>query len=410
MANLKGVLKCTQEQYNKLLAGETITIGDKTYTYDENVLYTTEDDGVAKQQTYFVNELPTATSSPYAEHDLVVVNNQTVYALEKVNDVLTWIKKYITAPFDYVKFETLTNGDGSKEDKIVITDPDASFNIVHENGSSTANIAISKGFTEMAVVDTLGSSRVSLSGNAVTMTTQGQEEANKMQVSITPEDAKLNNKSIEQRYLDLTGDSGTLDAGQYTLVTTYDDLIIRISGVTYRQQSKPINGSGDYIFVSRYYKQATSTTTKEKDDYIVVIKTDKTWSLIVDKDNGDNAILFTQAQTLTQEQKNTACSNMGISQSYEQTEADNAVIIRNGNIVKQMATFTVAGNAQKIWSFPYSYDTGKKPMVWVNSVAEGNSVGNGAAVISWNETSMTVRSCGVESQVTFYAEGWITKK
>lgn len=44
MANLKGVLKCTQEQYNKLLAGETLTIGGKTYTYDENVLYVTEDE------------------------------------------------------------------------------------------------------------------------------------------------------------------------------------------------------------------------------------------------------------------------------------------------------------------------------------------------------------------------------
>ena len=44
MANLKGVLKCTQEQYNRLLAGETLTIGDKTYTYDENVLYVTEDE------------------------------------------------------------------------------------------------------------------------------------------------------------------------------------------------------------------------------------------------------------------------------------------------------------------------------------------------------------------------------
>ena len=42
MANLKGVLKCTQEQYNRLLTGETLTIGGKTYTYDENVLYVTD--------------------------------------------------------------------------------------------------------------------------------------------------------------------------------------------------------------------------------------------------------------------------------------------------------------------------------------------------------------------------------
>lgn len=47
-----------------------------------------------KQQTYFVTEIPTTTGTPYAEHDLAVVNNQTVYALEKVDNALTWVKKY----------------------------------------------------------------------------------------------------------------------------------------------------------------------------------------------------------------------------------------------------------------------------------------------------------------------------
>lgn len=44
-----------------------------------------------------------------------------------------------------------------------------------------------------------------------------------------------------------------------------------------------------------------------------------------------------------------------------------------------MATFSVTGNTEKIWSFPYSYDTGKKPIVWVNSVEEGNNVSNGSS-------------------------------
>ena len=235
----------------------------------------------------------------------------------------------------------------------------------------------------MAVVDSLGSSRVSLSGNSVNLITQGTEETNKMQMVIAPEDATLNNKSIEQRYLDLTGDSGTLDADQYKLVTTYDDLIIRIAGISYRQVGKPQNGTGNYVFTNTYYAQPNGT--EEFVAYIVTIKTDKTWTSTIKN--------FLQIGE----------------QTYEQTEADSAVIIRNGNIVKQMATFTVTGNTEKIWSFPYSYDTGKKPIVWVNSVAEGNSASNGAAVISWSETSMTVRSCGVDSQITFYAEGWISK-
>lgn len=487
------IVQVTQEAL--LTPSGTPTNGQLPMVQDNKLTWANTSTIPTKQQTYFVTEKPTITGTPYVEHDLAVVNNQTVYALEKVNNVLTWVKKYITAPFDYVKFETLTNGEGSKEDKIVITDPDASFNIVYEGENSTANIAISKGFTEMAVVDSLGSSRVSLSGNSVNLITQGTDETNKMQMVIAPEDATLNNKSIEQRYLDLTGDSGTLDTDQYKLVTTYDDLIIRIAGISYRQVGKPQNGTGNYIFTNTYYAQPNGT--EEFVAYIVTIKTDKTWTSTIKnflqigqqtyapfveitpstatngnltdddytnltehndvyiilnneyyrksdnqhttgiisythtgwngtqtQDKSINITVATKAWSLvvgtpdttpTKDSTNTVTSGGvytaldKLAQSYEQTEADNAVIIRNGNIVKQMATFTVTGNTEKIWSFPYSYDTGKKPIVWVNSVAEGNSSSNGAAVISWSETSMTVRSCGVDSEITFYAEGWITK-
>ena len=98
-----------------------------------------------------------------------------------------------------------------------------------------------------------------------------------------------------------------------------------------------------------------------------------------------------------------------LSQSYETATDDNVTVIRNGNVVKQMVTFTVAGNSEKVWSFPYSYDSDKKPMCWCNSVAEGSTYSNGAAVISWSNTQMTVRNCGADSSITFYAEGWITK-
>lgn len=299
----------------------------------------------------------------------------------------------------------------------------------------------------------------------------------------------------EQRYLDLTGDSGTLDADQYKLVTTYDDLIIRIAGISYRQVGKPQNGIGNYIFTNTYYAQPNGT--EEFVAYIITIKTDKTWTSTIKnflqigqqtyapfieitpstatngnlsdddytnltehddvyiilnneyyrkadnqhttgiisythtgwngtqtQDKSINITVVTKAWSLvvgtldeTPKKDSTNTVTSGgvynaldkLAQSYEQTEADNAVIIRNGNIVKQMATFTVTGNTEKIWSFPYSYDTGKKPIVWVNSVAEGNSVNNGAAVTSWNEASMTVRSCGADSEITFYAEGWIAK-
>ena len=44
-------------------------------------------------------------------------------------------------------------------------------------------------------------------------------------------------------------------------------------------------------------------------------------------------------------------------------------------------------------------------MCWVNCASEGNSVSNGAAVISCSNTSMTVRVCGIDSEVTLFAEG-----
>lgn len=297
-------------------------------------------------------------------------------------------------------------GQENKEDSWLIQDEDATVSIGYQNGSNQASFSASKGFVEISGIDTTGASKFTATPSQILMEVQGTETGNGMRFKATKEDITINDKSVEQRYLDLTGDTGTLDNGQYALVTTYDDLIIRIAGVTYRQQSKPINGSGDYVFASRYYKQATSTTSKEKDDYIVVIKTDKTWTLIIDKDNADNAILYSQAQALTQEQKNMACSNMGLSQSYEVSDADNTTIIRFGNIVFQSATFTITGNSEKVWSFPVSYDTDKIPQCWLHDSGSATSANNSAGITEKTNSSMTVRTCGQDSQVTFFALGW----
>ena len=65
----------------------------------------------SKQQTYYLTELPTITTSPYAEHDQVVVNNQDVYALETVNNTLTWVKKY---SIGNINLTTITGYDSTK--------------------------------------------------------------------------------------------------------------------------------------------------------------------------------------------------------------------------------------------------------------------------------------------------------
>lgn len=302
--------------------------------------------------------------------------------------------------------DSTITGQENKEDSWLIQDEDATVSIGYQNGSNQASFSASKGFVEISGIDTTGASKFTATPSQILMEVQGTETGNGMRFKATKEDITINDKSVEQRYLDLTGDTGTLDDGKYALVTTYDDLIIRIAGVTYRQQSKPINGSGDYVFASRYYKQATSTTSKEKDDYIVVIKTDKTWTLIIDKDNADNAILYSQAQALTQEQKNIACSNMGISQTYEVSDADNTTIIKFGNIVFQSATFTITGNSEKVWSFPISYDADKVPQCWLHDSGSATSANNSAGITQKTNSSMTVRTCGQDSEVTFFALGW----
>lgn len=104
---------------------------------------------------------------------------------------------------------------------------------------------------------------------------------------------------------------------------------------------------------------------------------------------------------------NNELSKHGINQSYE--NSDGTTIIRNGNIVMQYATFNVPGNSEKIFSFPVSYDSDKKPMCWCNSVAQGLSVDNSAAVINWDSNAVTIRTCGVDTFVTIYVIGWKTK-
>lgn len=102
----------------------------------------------SKQQTYFVTEKPTVTGTPYAEHDLVVVNNQTVYALEKVNDVLTWVKKYSVGDNGQIKtviYDNTTLGDH-------IADILQYVNV--ENGGTLLSIGFKTGTASVAATAT----------------------------------------------------------------------------------------------------------------------------------------------------------------------------------------------------------------------------------------------------------------
>ena len=100
-----------------------------------------------------------------------------------------------------------------------------------------------------------------------------------LQVEDPSQDTDAANKkyveSKSQKYLSLTGESGTLDDSQYALVTTYDNLIIQRVGVDFKRCGYPSNGQGNYIFITPYY--AATNGSEEFDAYVITIKQDKTW-------------------------------------------------------------------------------------------------------------------------------------
>ena len=99
------------------------------------------------------------------------------------------------------------------------------------------------------------------------------------QLKITSSGLILNSKNVAQQYLSLSGESGVLDDDQYLLVTTYDDLIIQRAGVDFRRCGHPSNGEGNYIFISPFY--SNSSGTEEFNAYVITIKQDKTWEVVV---------------------------------------------------------------------------------------------------------------------------------
>ena len=112
----------------------------------------------------------------------------------------------------------------------------------------------------------------------------------------------------------LSGENGTLTDYEYNLLTLYETTKIIRSGVEFKRQAKPINGSGKYVYASTYYSEANGGTSEEYATYIILIDPDdKSWKFVL-KNNPSavtDAVLYS-AQALTQEQKDQACANIGI--------------------------------------------------------------------------------------------------
>ena len=74
-------------------------------------------------------------------------------------------------------------------------------------------------------------------------------------------------------YIELSGEDGTIDDDQYTMLQGDPMTVIKRASVYYKLNSSPINGSGDYVFISDYYDTGE---IESYTPYIIVLKQDKT--------------------------------------------------------------------------------------------------------------------------------------
>lgn len=244
MANLKGQIKCTEEQYQRLLNGETLIIDGKTYVYDPDVNYVTED--TTQEQ---INELKTNKQNNLSETQLNAINSG------------------ITA-------EKVTQIDSNKTDITILTNNlKDKLNILGLGESNrvyvrkTENTDSSLPYTYTAEGDSIAYRNASGQMQSETPT-QTKDVANKKYVD-----------DKEQKYLSLSGESGTLDDDQYNLITTYDNLIIQRVGLDFRRSGYPSNGTGDYIFFCDHYTKPNGS--EEWVDYFITIKQDKSWETTI---------------------------------------------------------------------------------------------------------------------------------
>lgn len=88
-------------------------------------------------------------------------------------------------------------------------------------------------------------------------------------------------------YIDLVDVSGNLNDDEYTMLQNDDMVVLRRSGVIYRLTSKPLNGVGDYIFISEHYDTGEIESYKP---YAIVLKQDKSWTWkIIDSTQSDES-------------------------------------------------------------------------------------------------------------------------
>lgn len=190
--------------------------------------------------------------------------------------------------------------------------------------------------------------------------------------------------------------------------------IMRDGEIYNRQDDKEDKGYLRYVHDGEDNLHHSSTK-----DIAVTLST-RAWTLrvqgtdIIPTINSNNLITSGGVYTALSDKTKTDGSNINydefaaalkVEQFFRRTPTSGVNVIKFGNIWMVSKTVEVAGNAEEEFAFPIQFDN-DYPMCWCNSSAEGQSVNNSSAVISFDSLSMKIRTCGANSTVTMFAIGW----
>lgn len=171
--------------------------------------------------------------------------------------------------------------------------------------------------------------------------------------ALTSLTAVVNNKQDKQKYIELSDESGTLTDEEFQTIQTDKTVMIIRSGVYYRLQSEPLNGSGNYSFISDFY---STGDTEVFAAYIITIKPDKTWSWKLKNFSSNPAAVLYTTQALTQEQKDQACANIGVNNKAYIELTDIPESATQGTITDEQLQILQSSNSSYILLNNEKYD------------------------------------------------------
>lgn len=360
-------INLTQAEYDELkFSGKLIKDGE-TILFDENTIYHIYDAGsgvdnfvtLGTEQTISGRKIfstEVALSGILEATNDIKVTDHPVKLLDTTNDYVTQLSAkniviengesntytltlplktgtlVTTADVDlgYSTISSTSEEGGTHSDSWSTTDTDTTLSMYHEDGTTLAEISVSKEYAHMSAIDsTSGSAEVTVTQSTISIVSQGSNNGDQIvnKLSVATDGVKVNEKLITQTYIELSGEDGTLTDEEYTLVTDYDSLLIKRSGVLFRKVGYPANGSGSYSFISPFY--AKPNGTEEFDAYIITINTDKTWTFTLKNFAVSVASLLT-APSVTISPENATGGTFGEDDFNNLTENDDVVIIRNG--------------------------------------------------------------------------------